>query len=82
MSWVPGLPVRTVQDHAEWREWCRERKRQAQRDRRTRYRRIDYYPSDEAGEVIDAHVRPSVGCDYSSVINRIICEWSASLATE
>jgi len=47
----------------------------AQRDR---LRRIDYYPSDKAATMIDTHIRPFAGGDYSSVISRIVEAWSAN----
>ncbi len=37
MSWTPGSPVAAQQDHAEWEEWRRESKREAQRQRRALY---------------------------------------------
>jgi hypothetical protein len=50
----------------------------AQRDRRARLRRSDYYPSDKAATIIDTHIRPFAGGDYSSVISRIVEAWSAN----
>lgn len=75
-EWTPGRRVLTEADTAVWQRWCKERKRQAQRKRRAMYRRIDYYPSDEACEVIDALVRPVSGGDYSSIISMIVTEWA------
>lgn len=73
MTWQPGKPVRTEQDAVEWKAWKRERKLAAQRQRRTTNRRIDYYPSDEAGAVIDSLTNHRyAGGDYSSVIDRLI----------
>jgi len=76
MTWVPGLPVLTEQDIAEWREWRRVRKRDAQQWRRARYPRIDFYPDELACEVIGSESGPFVGGTYSSVINRIVAEWA------
>ena len=76
MSWKPGLPVVTEQDTAEWQEWRRVSKRDAQRWRRSRYPRIDYYPDELASSVIGAQSGPFVGGNYSSVINRIVAEWA------
>jgi hypothetical protein len=49
-----------------------------QRRRRAKHRRIDYYPNEAAGRIIDAraHTGNCVGEDYSSVINRIIEDWA------
>ncbi len=82
MSWQPGKPLRTAQDRGEWETWRRERKRQQQRDRRARYARIDYYPDDDAAAVIYSMVKPQVGGDFSSVINRIVGEWAAKVPPE
>lgn len=76
MTWKPGQPVVTEQDHADWRQWRNDRKRDQQRQRRTSSRRIDYYPDDLAAALIDANVRPTAGGDYSSVINAMLREWA------
>jgi hypothetical protein len=55
--WQPGQPVVTEQDHEEWQAWRRARILEGQRWRRSRLRRIDYYPSKEAAAVID-RLRP------------------------
>ncbi|MBP7914635.1 MAG: hypothetical protein KAZ63_04745 [Vitreoscilla sp.] len=75
MTWTPGHPVITPSDHAEWEQWRNDRKRQQQRERRARYPRIDYYPDERADEVIRSRSGRFVGCDFSSVINRIVAEW-------
>jgi hypothetical protein len=75
MTWAPGLPVVTAADVAEWKTWRTERKRQQQRDRRAKYPRIDYYPDKAADALIRSLSYPSVGGDFSSVINRIVAEW-------
>ena len=72
MTWQPGQPIRTQQDIIEWQEWKRDSKLEAQRWRRIRYRRIDYYPSKEAAAVIDSLTSRYAGGDYSSVINQLI----------
>jgi hypothetical protein len=50
----------------------------AQRDRRARLRRIDYYPSDKAAAITDTHIRACTGGDYSSVISRIVEAWAVN----
>lgn len=76
MSWQPGQPVATEQDHREWEQWRRESKREAQRARRARNPRIDYYPDAEADALIRSLAGPFVGGDFSSIINRIVGEWA------
>lgn len=76
MTWQPGLPVVTVQDEADWQVWRRARILEQQRARRRRYRRIDYYPSDAADEIIDNLRTRREGGDASSILNRIITEWA------
>jgi len=78
MTWQPGMPVVTEQDHADWQVWRRERKLEQQRERRRTERRIDYYPSKEAAAIIDQLRTPYAGGDLSSVLNRIVGEWSAA----
>jgi MoxR-like ATPase len=72
MTWQPGRPVVTATDNDEWQAWRKTSKLQAQRERRLRYRRIDYYPRDEAQAVIDSRTGRR-GCgDYSSVIDALV----------
>ena len=77
-AWQPGLPVQSAQDHDEWQEWRKQRKRQQQGERRARYPRIDYFPSAEAAAIAYALVGSVAGRDLSSVLNRIVTEWSAT----
>lgn len=49
---------------------------EAQRDRRAKYPRIDYYPSKAALEIIRECTHEHAGGDYSSVINQIVQEWA------
>lgn len=77
-AWHPGLPVQSAQDHEEWQEWRKQRKRQQQRERRARNPRIDYYPNVEAAAIVYALVGPVPGRDLSSLLNRIVTEWSAT----
>ena len=75
MTWQHGQPVRTQQDVTEWQAWKRDNKLAAQRQRRARLRRIDYYPSAEAGAVIDSLTNhKQIDGVYSSVIDRLILE--------
>lgn len=75
MTWQPGQPVVTEQDHKQWEQWRRESKREAQRWRRARNPRIDYYPDESSVALIRSLSGHFVGGDYSSVINRIVSEW-------
>ena len=81
-TWRPGLPVLTAEDRATWQQWRRERKREQQRERRAQNTRIDYYPDDEAAEIVYALAGPYAGHDLSSVLNRIVREWSAKVPPE
>jgi hypothetical protein len=74
-EWKPGMPILTAADEVAWRQWRKDSKREAQRTRRARYPRIDYYPDDAAVELIRSRAGRFVGGDYSSVINRIVGEW-------
>jgi hypothetical protein len=76
MTWQPGQPVRTEQDHSDWQAWRRERKLQQQRQRRAQYPRIDYYPSDEAAKIIKGLSWPLSRDDLSTVINRMVTDWA------
>jgi hypothetical protein len=78
-EWTPGRPVATPQDHAALERWKRDRKREQQRQRRAKLRRIDYYPSAEAAKIIDANTRPVAYCDYSGLLNRIVSEWASGI---
>ena len=82
MKLKPGQPRVTDQDKVAWAYWRKERKRQQQRDRRKRNRRIDYYPSDKAAQVILSQVGLAAGGDYSSVINRIVLQWAGQVTPE
>ena len=76
MNWRPGSPVVTAQDRSEWHAWRNDQKRQQQRERRAVNPRIDYYPDAAAAQAIRALVGEGFGGDLSSVINRIVGEWS------
>ena len=72
MIWQPGQPVLTPSDTADWQAWRKARKLEQQRARRQLYPRIDYYPSKAARTSILERIRPGVGGDQSSVIDRLI----------
>lgn len=78
MTWEPGKPVLTDDDHQQWAQWRKDRKREQQRQRRARYPRIDYYPTPAAHAIVTGLCRPRVGHDLSSIISRIIEQWSES----
>lgn len=73
-NWKPGMRVVTADDVQAWEGWKKESKLAAQRYRRSKHPRIDYYPGKDARSVILAHVSNRAGGDYSSVIDRIILE--------
>lgn len=76
MTWAPGKPVVTDTDRAEWQHWRKGRKREQQRQRRERHPRVDYYPSPEAMEALNAMRSRGMGGDASSALNRIVSEWA------
>lgn len=78
-NWKPGLPVVTADDVEAWQAWKKESKLAAQRYRRGKYPRIDYYPCKEARAVILSHVGNWPGGTYSSVIDSIIMEWASGI---
>jgi hypothetical protein len=78
-AWQPGTPVITEKDRAEWQTWRRERILKLQRERRRGLRRIDYYPSEIAAAIIDESLTRRVGGDASSILDRIVTEWAASV---
>ena len=75
-EWVPGQPVLSVTDQAQWVVWRKERKRQQQRDRRAQLRRIDYHASPDTAALLGQLWTPHSEGDFSSIIDRIIREWS------
>ena len=79
MTWQPGQPVVTASDQAEWRAWRKASKLKAQRDRRAKSRRIDYYPDPVALGVIEQRAHRCVGGDYSSVIDALVIAGLTSL---
>lgn len=72
MTWQPGQPILSASDDADWQAWRKARKLEQQRARRQQHPRIDYYPSKEAQAAILERIRPRVGGDQSSVIDRLI----------
>jgi hypothetical protein len=71
-TWQPGQPILTMTDYEQWQQWRKCRVLEAQRKRRARLRRIDYYPNPETAKVIDSLTEHSAGSDYSSVIDRLV----------
>ena len=79
MTWQPGIPIKSKQDHLAWDAWRRNRILTAQRSRRAKMRRIDYADvSTEAAQIIDRLRGRIAGGDLSSILNRIVVEWAAS----
>ena len=75
-EWQPGRPAITQHDLIAWQAWKKARKLKQQRERRAKLRRIDYYPSREALEVILDACNNGYPSDFASVINGIIEEWA------
>ena len=80
-DWQPGQPINTNADHRAWQAWCKAGKLKAQRERRAKYRRIDYCPSKEAQAVIDARTARWAGGDYSTVIDALVIAGAVTLET-
>ncbi len=73
MTLREGQHCETSVDAAEILVQKHKRQLEYQRKRREQRRRIDYYPSDKALEVIRARTHHgSVGGDYSSIINKLV----------
>ncbi|MEO8804128.1 MAG: hypothetical protein ABI304_01970 [Rudaea sp.] len=72
MTWQPGQPIATISDVTEWQAWKKSSRLEAQRSRRKRYRRIDYYPSKRAQALIDSRTGHFAGGDYSTVIDALV----------
>lgn len=69
-QWLPGQPVRTPADVAQWEAWKTMRIRESQRFRRSLYRRIDYYPSKEALDLIDSYLNGRRS--YAHIIDALV----------
>ena len=54
----------------------RARANELQRERRKRFKRLDFYASAETVEIIDSLRKPRVDGTASAIINRIIGEWA------
>ena len=74
-TWKPGQPVLTERDRVEWIAWRTVHKRQQQRDRRVRLRRIDFHASPDTAAALDLLRQSRPGDDFSSIIDRIIRDW-------
>jgi hypothetical protein len=68
--WQAGQPVRTATDFAQWQAWKKQRILASQRHRRAQYRRIDYYPSDEAMAVIKGYLNGRR--TYAQIIDALV----------
>lgn len=75
-TWEPGQPVLTAADHDAWLAWRAERRRQLQRQRRVRLRRIDYHAGRDAAAILSALWTPTPGGDFSTLLDRIVIEWA------
>lgn len=81
MNWQPGQRVATDQDHADWQEWRRVNKREAQRLRRAMWWRVDYFPDIQPTDILRAACR-RWGCGTPHALNRILIEWAESVPPE
>jgi hypothetical protein len=72
----PDEPLLTEGEEREYLRWRRFCQRQSKNRRRREMRRIEYCANPIAEAVIDSLRTRYVGGDASSIINRIITEWS------
>lgn len=72
MTWQPGQPLITADDHMRWEAWKRTSKLEAQRWRRQRYRRIDYFPSKAAETAIDALAHSRCAGGYTAALDELV----------
>ncbi len=76
MTWQPGQPVVTDNDHAAWQTWRKARALELQRGRRRSLWRIDYYPGRRVARILAAEAeRLGSPVNYHEILDRIICEW-------
>jgi hypothetical protein len=68
--WQAGQPVRTVTDIAQWQAWKKRRILDSQQFRRALYRRIDYYPSNDAVAVITGYLNGQR--TYAQIIDALV----------
>jgi hypothetical protein len=74
---VAGISVRSL-PWMQHLELSRARARERQRRYRAGWPLIDYFPDPHAATTIDSLRTRCVGGDASSVLNRIVREWSSS----
>lgn len=72
MSWAPGRPIATPDDHAEWQAWRKARILAAQREQRQRYPRIDYIPGKQAREAIARALAAEPWRTYTGIIDEAL----------
>ncbi len=76
MTWQPGQPVVSDEDHREWAEWRIYAKRQSQRARRRLLRRIDWETSPEMREFL-ARLQLRHGCiPIGHLLEGIVRSWA------
>lgn len=76
MTWQPGRRVITEEDHQLWAEWRLQAKREGQRARRRRLRRIDYECSTEMREFLTSLQRRHGWVPISALLDSIVRAWA------
>lgn len=77
MTWQPGQPVVTENDHTDWQIWRKERALELQRGRRNRLWRIDYYPDRKAARILATELEwQGANTSIHETLDRIIREWA------
>ncbi len=76
MTWKPGYPVISEEDHRAWAQWRAQAKRDSQRARRRRLRRIDWETSPEMREFLAGLQRRHGYVPIGHLLDSIIRSWA------
>lgn len=76
MTWQPGRRVITEDDRRLWTEWRLQAKRDSQRARRRRLRRIDYETSLQMGEFLTSLQRNYGRVPIGQLLDAIVQSWA------
>lgn len=76
MAWKPGYPVITEEDRLDWTRWRVQAKRDSQRARRRRLRRIDWETSPEMREFLANLQRRNGFVPIGHLLDSIMRSWA------
>lgn len=76
MTWQPGRRVITEEDHRLWTAWRLQAKREGQRARRRKLRRIDYETSLQMGEFLSSLQRRHGWVPIGQLLDAIVRSWA------